>query len=611
LLVWWFSRRLFHDAAIATVAAVLFAVHPIHSEAVAGIVGRGEILAAGFMVLGLLALAPGGGPPGTKRALLAAAAFFMGLLAKETAVCYPAVALVALHAANRERPLPRRWWLRQGAVLLLPLVAYFPLRYYALEERLIRSELTSILFNPLQDADLVGRLHGPFTILGHYARLLLVPRQLSCDYGLAAFNPRGGPELMTLFGVLTVAALVVTLVGYRLASPTWRRLAVLSAMFLGSYVLISNTVLLIGVSLAERLMYWPSVPFLLAVAVGVVGFWRRFCGPGGPLRARASLLRIFGVLLLLALGLRSVVRSSDWKNDERLFKTDLGISEDWHWPARWRPEEQSAHLCNSLARLAIAHAVEAVQAGNEAARDQWLGRAERLLEGALGIHQRYADALKNLGVVCLLRGQEEQALDYLEAALWLNPADQAAQRHLAHLRGEAAANDARAAELQRAIEQQPDDPDLRLQLSDVFIALGRNHAALQQCEQAVRLAPDSVPALRAYGQALLLNLQEAQALEVFQRVLEREPTDWQTHANVSKLLAERDPAAALHHAQMAFDLQPNDLRTQTNLAEALALNGRLEEAVRRLRVVERNLPAGDAFRKVVADRIGELERKRR
>lgn len=595
-LVWYFSRRLFDDAAIAAVGAVLFAVHPVHAEAVAGIVGRGEVLAAGFMLLGLVALLPRPGPAGVKRALLATPAFFAALLAKEMAVCFPAVALVTLHAANRRRRLPRRWWLLHAAWLLVPLLIYLPLRYYALEERLIRSKLTSILFNPLHDVDLAGRLHGPFTVLGHYARLLIAPSQLSCDYGLAVFNPQGGPELVTAVGVLAAVALAVAFVGYRRKSPTWRCLAVLSAMFISSYGLISNTVLLIGVSLAERLMYWPSVPVLLGVAVAVVSLWRRYCRPGAALGRRASLLGVLGALLLLALGARSFVRNSDWKNDQRLFTTDL------------RTYPLSAHLNNSLANIYI---WRANQTADEAARTALIQDAERLLTRALEVQYRYPEALTNLGLVCILRDEKEQGLAYLESALLLNPADKVARRYATRLRGEAQVNEARVAELQREIERHPDDPALRLELCETLIGLGRNYEALRHSEQAVRLAPNSVAALRMYGQALALNLQKEQALKVFEQVLARDPTDWLAHANVSQLISQRDPAAALHHAQIAFDLQPGHLQAQLNLAEALALNGQVEEALRRLRVIERNLPADHPRRRLVADRIGELERKRR
>jgi Flp pilus assembly protein TadD len=598
-LVWRFAYRLFHDPASAFIAALLFAVHPVHSEAVAGVVGRGEILASGFLLLGLLALLPRAEPARTRCAALAAGAFFAALLSKETAVCYPLVALVVLHAANRDRRLRPRWWLQQVAWLLLPLVVYLPLRYAALEERLIRDRLTSILFNPLHDADLAGRLHGPLTILGHYVRLLVVPRELSCDYGLAVFNPHAGPELMTLLGGLSVAGLIVALFGYRRASPTWRRMAVLAAMFLASYALISNTGLLIGISLAERLMYWPSVPLLLAAAVGVVAFWRRCCAPGRPLQQRAALFRILGILLLLALGLRSVVRNSDWASDEQLFSTDL------------KTFPRSAHMNNSLARIILYHANQATQAGDIAARDALLKEAEQLLERALRVQSRFPDALKNLGLVYLLRDDPEQAIRYLNSAVWLNPADHKARRVLARLRDEVQPNEGRAQQLRRAIEQHPDNPALRLELAEVLITLGRHYEALRECEQARRLAPANVAALRAYGQALVLNLQDDAALKVFEQVLAREPDDWQTHANISKLLSERDPARALRHAQIAFDLQPDDLRTQINLAEALALNGRLAEAVSRLRAIAASLPADDPFHRAVIDRIDELEDRRR
>lgn len=595
LLVWCFARRLANDDAVAAVAACLFAVHPIHSEAVAGIVGRGEILAAGFLLLGLLVLLRRGQPAGGRRAALAAPLFFAALLAKETAVCFPAVALVTLHAANCDRRPPLRWWLTHLAWLLVPLAVYFPLRYVALEEHFVRDKLISILFVPLHDADLAGRLHGPLTILGHYARLLLVPNRLSCDYGLGVFDPRQGPELMTLLGVASAAVLIVALLGYRRSAPTWRRLALLSAMFLASYALISNTVLLIGVSLAERLMYWPSVPVLLAIAVAVVTLWRKYCGPGGALQRRATLLCVFGVLLLLALGVRSVVRNSDWKSDERLFRADLQIYPD------------NAHLNNSLAQIVIWRANRTAE---PQARAELIAEAQFLLERALRVESRYPDALKQLGMVYILRGETERAVRYLESSLLLNPADKETQRLLVRLRGDVQATEVRAAELQREVERRPDDPALRLKLSEVLIGLGQNYEALQQCEQAVRLAPESLAALRAYGQALLLNRQEQQALEVLRQVVARDPVDWQTHGNLSKLLAERDPAAALHHAQIAFDLQPNDLRTQTNLAEAYALNGRVDEALRRLRVIAGNLPSDDPFRKALTDRIAELEQKR-
>jgi tetratricopeptide (TPR) repeat protein len=323
------------------------------------------------------------------------------------------------------------------------------------------------------------------------------------------------------------------------------------------------------------------------------------------------------------LGLRTVVRNNDWKNNETLFTADL------------RTYPTNAHLNSALAGIIIRHAQQvtpaidtalaaanqAAQAADTNARDSLLRRAEQLrqqqrqmltsaeslLNQALAVESRFPDALTRLGTVCLLRGEEQGALQSFEEALLLDPLDTTAQRQVARLRGDLQAREARVAELRAQVEQQPDDPRLRLALGRLLIELGRPDEALPHCARAAQLTPNSAAALKAYADALLLNRREQPALEVYQRVLTLEPGDWQVHTNMVRLLSSRDPAAALHHAQKAFELQPDDLRTQINLAEAFALNGRTTEALRRLRAIAHKLPADHPQRRLVTDRIRELE----
>ena len=594
-LVWCFARRLIDDDLIAGLAAVLFAVHPVHSEAVAGIVGRGEILAAGFMLAGLIVLLPRGGIASVARVISASVLFLAALLSKETAVCYPAVALLVMHFAYCSRRLPLRWWLTRIGCLLAPLAVYFPLRFCALEAHFIRDQASFAIFNPLADVGWLGRLHGPFTILGHYARLLLMPQKLSCDYGLAIVDPRSGPVLMTLFGLVAAVVLLAALLGYRRENSIWRRLGLLSALFLASYALISNTVLLIGVTLAERLMYWPSVPILLSVAVAVVAWWRKACGPEGKLHKRAAMIRTLGILLLLALGLRGLIRNMDWKNDEALFAADVNT-----YP-------RGVHLNNGLANIYIWKANRTV---DETIRNRLIDKAERMLQTALSVYSRDAEARSKLGLVYILRGDNQQALEYLQSALWLDPADKVAQKYIARLQGDQAETESRVEELNKLIEQRPSDPEPRMELARILIRLGRNVEALKQCERLVGLAPNNIEALRLCGDALALNLQMDEALAMYRRVLALDSTDWQAHANVAQLLATRDPAESLHHARIAFDLQPNHLQTQLNLAEALVINGQLDEALRRYQALVDSLPPDHPRRPLLLERIEEIKRER-
>lgn len=343
------------------------------------------------------------------------------------------------------------------------------------------------------------------------------------------------------------------------------------------------------------------------------------------LQARARLLSICGVALLLALGLRAVERNANWKNDETLFYTDL------------RTYPNNAHMNNSYAQILIwranrvsteinarvAEVKQAEQAGDavaqqrlaaqvvglRAGQERLLTEAEEVLGRALAVEARFPDAIKQMGMIAMLRGERERAIEYFENALLLNPIDKATQRFLARLRGDALGGEQRVAELRGMIEEQPDDPELRWQLGHLLMNLGRPYEALEHAAEAARLAPERTEVLRTYAEVLLLNRQPEEAIAVYQRLLALDPRDWQVHTNLVNLLSDRDPAATLHHARIAHDLRPDDLRTRMNLAEAYTLNDQVDEALRRLREIARDLPADNSHRRLITDRIEELERR--
>lgn len=593
--VWHFAHRLTDDRAVAGVAAALFAVHPIHVEAVANVVGRAELLAALLLLLGLLALLPRRGAPGLGRALLAVPAFLAALLAKESAVCYPALALILLWLRPPARGAARRWWLMHVACLLLPMLAYWPLRFAALEQQVIRHEPLALLMNPLIAANTAERVLGAFTILGFYVRLLVLPDQLCCDYGLAIFDPRVAFTPLTLLGLVAAGGLLVALFGIIRRGLLARRVAALTAMFLASYLLISNTFLLIGVSLAERLVYWPSVLVLILAAVGIVEFWRRQCSIGGGWARSAKLLRVLGVLLILAFGLRSAVRNADWQDNYTLFARDAGQ----------RPEGAHLNKCCASELIKLAD-----RTPSRADKVVLLAAAESNLDAALHVDPGYAEALALRGQVRAWLGNEDGAFLDLDGALLLDPDNRGARQTLAQLRlhgtGDA---EQRLEELRAEVAAHPDDAALLLELGSACVEYGLYDEALDHFEHALALAPDNVTAHRRRAETLALLHEYKQASAAFQQVLALDPDNWQAHANLSKLLADEDPVASLRHARRAHELQPRDLRTNLNLAEAYTLNDQTPAALRIYDDIVRFLDEDDPFRQVVLERIRRLERK--
>lgn len=585
-LVWSLARRLLANPTSAAVAALLFALHPVHAEAVAGLVGRAEVLAAIFLLLGLLALMPRGRLAAPRDTALAALAFLAAVMAKETAICFPALAALALlYHQGGGAARGRRWWLVRGAMLLLPLLIYFPLRVVALEGHLIRDRAPSVLMNPLIDADIAGRLVTPFTILGRYVRMLLMPDQLSSDYGLRVIDVNGQPDVHTLLGVGAAAGLIYACRFWRSAATLPRCAALLALMFLGSYVLISNTVLMIGVIVAERLMYWPSVAVSLLLVVAGEVLWRAAFAPGRKYAGLARATAGLGVAFAAALGLRTAFRSLDWADDLTLFSTDV------------RTFPQSANL-----NLALASVYLRPGPTNRPAD------ALQLLERALKIYPRNPQALFLTGSAYHQLGRSEPAIHYLERAVQFDQANSEAHELLTLMRaGGRQSADARVADLRAATTTQPANAALRVELGRALRELGQFGEAHAEFERAAQSAPDDPEALYAYAESLALVSEPERAVEAFRRVVALRPDDWRAHGNLATLIAARDPAVALDHAQTAHRLAPEVFENNVNLAEALALNHRLAEAIDLFGRILRGLPADDSRRLLIADRIRMLQ----
>lgn len=632
MLVWHLTRRLLRDDAVAGVTALIYAVHPIHAEAVANVVGRAEVLATLLIIAGLLVLraAKPAAAHALWRAPVAALTFLAALLSKETAICYPALAVLVVAANGYILPLgcPRcayrnerragycarcgaqlheqtttrlnwRGWLWLALWLLIPLVIYFPVRYEALGGHLIRPGPPNNHLNPLASTTVGGRLIGAGTVLGHYARLLFVPDRLCSDYGLAVIDPQAGFTALTAVGIAAAAAALIAVAGVWSRAVLWRQLALVMALAIASYGLISNVIILIGVTLAERLMYWPSVPLLMAVALLVMAGWRALFAADRPLAASAGLVRLLGLGLLAALALRTTLRNTDWYSNETLFNRDAAV-----FPLQRVDDEVYSRSVQLNAALGCLNTLDALKAAPDR-RFALLTRADRYFQAALHLDPAYAEALAYRGYVAAQLGRPDLARQYLESALVLRPQDAETRRLWASL---PQATSAPALEALRvAVATQPTNAAVQRELAAALLSQGDYAAAREVLDNVLSLTPDDPAALRDMAKLYLLQGTDAKpARPLLEQALQLAPNDWQTHALLVSVIGNSDPTAALRHAQRAFDLQPNDVRNAINLAEAHVLNNRFEDAIALYRRIQRGLSADDPLHALVTQRIGVL-----
>lgn len=371
LLLWRLARRLLPPLP-ALAAASLFAVHPVHAESVANVVGQAELLATALALLiverYLAWRAPG--PLGLGQRALLALLTLTAILSKETGAVVPAL----LVAAELLLVAPAVSWRRRAGVLA-PVLA---LQAGAV---LVAILLRIIVLGPtpgagpavaLQGLSAGERIAGMLAVVPEWVRLLLWPAHLEAEYGPPGIAVTGPPGAIHLLGLLLLVTFVVLLI------RAWRRRPVVAfgLAWTGLALLpVSNVLTTTGVILAERTLLLPSAGAMLALGGGFALLFPR-------LEAAKAQRRFLGYALLggliLAGALRSIERQPVWKDPDgfvRRLETDS-------------PTSYRAHLIASRHYSETGRHREAERAG---------ARAYSLFKGDPQVFEQYGQTMRRQG----------------------------------------------------------------------------------------------------------------------------------------------------------------------------------------------------------------------
>ncbi|MGH7481123.1 MAG: tetratricopeptide repeat protein [Longimicrobiales bacterium] len=297
----------------AFIGAGIFAVHPVHTEVIANVVGQAELVAASA-VLGACLIYLRARASNRNATLAIAFLYLLGMLAKEHAIVLPALlvalAYVAGHMAAPHASVPEHAralgrYLRARATLYAALgvaaAAFLALRVQVLGS--ITSENSAPQLPYLQ-GDL--RLYSAFRAWPEFVRLLFFPFDLSSDYSPAVVLPVEDLTGLALLGLLLMAAVVVLAA----ATPLRPRLGLPPAWFLITILPTSNLFFPIGVLLAERTLYLPS----FAVAI-ITAFATDAVHARAGRRAHVAIAAVAAAVILTFAG-RSVLRNPDWRDTD-------------------------------------------------------------------------------------------------------------------------------------------------------------------------------------------------------------------------------------------------------------------------------------------------------
>ncbi|AEA42098.1 tetratricopeptide repeat protein [Fluviicola taffensis] len=449
--------------------ALIFMVHPSHTEVVANIKSRDEILCFLFFLLTFLSLlkARSGKPiDAVKTALL----FFACLLSKEAGVMYLPIFGLYFWMAKKESI---------GSVLKksLPLIVITG-AWLILHQQVIHADPTPPIQYGYHDNSLIACEDGSryatgIGVLGRYILEVVAPLNLSYDYSynqIPCLSFTSLPVIGTLL-VLILSTLIV--VKTRKSKP---EIAFGILFFFVSIALVTNIFSLIGTTYANRLIYAPSLGIIISFVLGIFILFK--AQQSEKWQSGAILV---STLIGILFSVQTIQRNKAWESNTTLFTADVQNS----------PNSARVQFNYGVLKM------NTDERDSSVIRQEWLLAASSFKK-AISIDSLDAGSYTNLGVVSYRLNQLEQSVRYTQKAINLNPTD----------------------------------TSLYANLGDAYFALKNYDKAGEALKKGVQWKDASVSHYKRYGISLFNLKQYDQAITVFKKGLQKFPNDTEIASNL-------------------------------------------------------------------------------
>ena len=567
LLSWRLRDRYATSASwLAFAIALLWLVHPLHTQSVTYLIQRAESLMGLWYLLTLYCVARAAeSAHGERWQAAAVGSAVLGIGSKEIMVTAPL--LVALYDRIF---LARSWaeaWHRRRGLYVGLLVAWAVLGLLVVTSgKWVSASGQWVIKSPATPLQYAATEAG---VVLHYLRLALWPHPLVLDY----FWP-----LARHWQAVAIPAYGVGALGLLTLWALRRHPAI---GFLGAWFFVilapTSSFLPTADPALEHRMYLPLAGVITLVVCGVHAGLKRWVPSRGRIGLAGSLL-VLSTTLLMALTIRrnATYRSeiAIWQDtvakrpqnaraydmlgtllaqQGRLEEAAAALSR----AVRLRPDYAAAHsnFCYVLTEQgklyqAIAHCTQALrlEPGLEEARynlgNAWFRRGD--LDQAVA---QYTELLRrnpgharthhNLAVALVKRNRLEEAATHLAEAVRLQPDFAEARANLGYVLTKLGRYEEAVASLKDAVRREPRRSEAQYNLGNAFAALGRFDEAEQAYRDSLALAPDYAKAHNNLGTVLVRQGRLEEARQAYAAAVEHDPTLAQARDNLEKLRTKR------------------------------------------------------------------------
>ncbi|MFH1593682.1 MAG: tetratricopeptide repeat protein [Candidatus Omnitrophota bacterium] len=366
LSLYFFINLLYNDAKLSFLTSILFASHPIHTEAVAYISGRADMLAALFMLLSLIFYIR---YLQRERGILFALGiicYIAALLSKESSIILPALLILCCSALKKR--IRFRYFSNIMAITFI---------YSVLQIRMLSAIVRE---NELSPIPLFQRIPGFFVAITNYVKLLLVPTHLHMEYG------HGGTSFFDTSAIIGLTITLLFLI-YAFKKSKHDNKVFFSINWFFICLLPVANIFPVNAYMAEHWLYLPSIGFFLLAA--------------------HVLLRAYTVKIgrLLFAPLIAIILS---------FYICLTVLQNNYWSSPIVFYRRTSHYATSSLKVFLFLGITCVNTGK-------MQEAINSFKKAILIDPYDAQAYNNLGVAYAKTKEFERAAASLKRAIKLDP----------------------------------------------------------------------------------------------------------------------------------------------------------------------------------------------
>lgn len=446
---------------IPFIATAIFIAHPLHTEVVANIKSRDEIMG---MIGGILMFLSSLKFIEKKKIFYLTLSFFFflfALLSKESTIAFLAVLPLTVIVFKKAT-------LKEHIMIAIPVVAataiYFIIRFFVIGHTTAGHAMVAELFhNPFKYATFIQRYATVFFTWLKYLVLLIIPYSLTHDYYYNQIPIIGWADLRAILPALIYMALIVFSVITILRKNV---VAYGILFFLITFSVTSNLFFNLGLFMNERFMFTPLLGFALSAAY----FLNR-------IKSRKLILSALFILLILY-SLKTISRNTAWKDDYTLFTTDVKTS-------------VNSGRCNVIAGSLILN--KARDEKDTVKQMAQYRQAEEYLKRGLNIYDENIGGWGCLGEVQIYLGRLDEAVISLKNVFKFDSKNAYALKNLLYIgnRFDDKNQFKKAMDVYKLLDKQnPSDPTYQYNMANDYRNLNNIDSAFILLENIIKTKPD-------------------------------------------------------------------------------------------------------------------------